>query len=213
MNSDFWKNRWANNEIGFHLAEAHEWLVQYLDKLALPKGSRIFLPLCGKTLDIHWLLQQGYQVAGCELVELAIQQLFEELRISPAITQHGNITRYSAPDIDMYVGDIFELTPDLLGPVAAVYDRAALIALPKDLRILYTRHVMQITGRAPQLLICFEYDPALYQGPPFSVTADELREHYANYYTLRLLDSEQTPDGLKGQYPALESAWSLQKSF
>jgi len=211
MNHDFWKNRWVANEIGFHLPEAHEWLVNYISKLNLSKGSRIFLPLCGKTLDIHWLLQQGYRVAGCELVEMAIQQLFDELKVKPTVTAIGAIKRYSAANIDVYVGDVFELTAGMLGHVDAIYDRAALVALPKDIRARYTQHLMAITQRAPQLVICFEYDTSLHAGPPFSVSADELREHYANSYTLTLLENEAMPDGLKGKYPSLESVWLLER--
>lgn len=209
MNKNFWQQRWETREIGFHLDEANDLLVKYIDALKLPKGSRIFLPLCGKTLDIRWLLQKGYRIAGSELVEIAIQQLFSELGVTPVITTMGKIKRYSAPDIDIYVGDIFELTADMLGPVDGIYDRAALVALPRDMRIRYTQHLMAITRKAPQLVICFEYDERLHEGPPFSVAGAEVHEHYGKDYRLTLLESEQIPDGLKGKYPSLESVWLL----
>ena len=209
MTHEFWQNKWTSNDIGFHMAEANELLVKYFDQLKLPRGKRIFVPLCGKTLDIHWLLQQGYHIVGSELVEIAVAQLFNELNVTPSITALGEIKRYSAPNIDIYVGDIFKLTGEILGYIDAIYDRAALVALPKELRVRYTKHLKDITRKAPQLIICFEYDEKLHEGPPFSITAEEIRAHYAQDYSLRLLESEQIPDGLKGKYPSLESVWLL----
>lgn len=124
MEPNFWINRWETNQIGFHLSSANPLLVKHFNKLALPKGSRVFLPLCGKTLDIAWLLGQGYQVVGAELVEMAIVQLFEELRVKPEIKEVGKLKLYSAPHLSIFVGDIFDIDQKMLGEVAAVYDRA-----------------------------------------------------------------------------------------
>ena len=95
---------------------------------------------------------------SAELSEVAIQQLFEELDIEPAVTDLGDMKCYSADRIDIFVGDIFKLTQALLGPVDAVFDRAALVALPAEMRAAYAPHIVEITGNAPQLLITFEYD-------------------------------------------------------
>src|SRR5690606_14666706 len=124
-------------------------------ELSIAKGSRVFVPLCGKTLDIAWLLSNGYQIAGAELSELAIHQLFAALGIEPKITELGEVKHYSATDIDIFVGDIFNLIGDVLGSVDAVFDRAALVALPDDMRIRYAKHITDITGNAPQLLITY----------------------------------------------------------
>lgn len=78
MDTKYWHQRWETRNIGFHLNEANPLLVQYFKELNLLKDSRVFLPLCGKTRDISWLLAQGYQVVGAELNELAITELFEE---------------------------------------------------------------------------------------------------------------------------------------
>jgi thiopurine S-methyltransferase len=204
MEHNFWLDRWQTHQIGFHLADANPLLVKHFKALALPAGSRIFIPLCGKTLDIAWLLSQGYRVAGAELVEMAIVQLFDELGVPPNITKVGNLKRYSAHNIDVFVGDIFELTADMLGAVDATYDRAALVALPSEMRAGYTAHLKTITQHAPVLLITFEYDQALVPGPPFSVNAAEVKTHYAD---ATLLECNDLPGGLKGQYPAQEATW------
>lgn len=105
------------NEIGFHEGEANRLLVKYFDALCLAEGHRVFVPLCGKTLDIAWLLSNGFRVAGAELVESAIEQLFSELGIEPEISEVGGVKRYSAKNIDIFVGDIFAVSSEILGSV------------------------------------------------------------------------------------------------
>jgi thiopurine S-methyltransferase len=209
MHVDFWHQKWQKNEIGFHLPEANPLLRTHIPSLNLNQGSRVFLPLCGKTLDIAWLLAQGYRVVGAELSEIAIQALFKSLGVIPTITQLGEVTHYSALNLDMFVGDIFHLSPEMLGEVDAVYDRAALVALPADMRKAYAAHLIALTCVAPQLLICFEYDQALHAGPPFSIDVDEVKQHYEVRYDLTLLASVDVVGGLKGKCSATEHVWHL----
>ncbi len=209
MDNQFWIDKWSRNDIGFHQKNAHPLLVKHLQSLNLPSHSRLFLPLCGKTLDIAWLLSQGYRVCGIELVEPAIEQLFSELKIKPQVKQTGKLKYYHAENIDIYVGDVFDLSSEILGAVDAVYDRAALVALPEELRNRYTAHLVGITHKAPQLLITFEYNQSETPGPPFAVSAAEVNRHYANHYQLKLLESVDVAGGLKGKYFAKECVWLL----
>jgi thiopurine S-methyltransferase len=110
MDANFWHQRWETNQIGFHESQANPLLTTYFKDLSIANGSRVFVPLCGKTLSIAWLLSEGYRVAGAELSELAIQQLFAELGIEPKITDMGAMKRYSGTDINIFVCDIFYLT-------------------------------------------------------------------------------------------------------
>lgn len=213
MKHDFWHQKWEKNEIGFHLPDANPLLVKHFPILQIKQGARVFLPLCGKTLDIAWLLSQGYQVAGAELSAIAIEDLFNSLQLTPTITNIGPITHYSATNIDVFVGDIFKVTPAILGNVDAVYDRAALVALPEAMRKQYSAHLMALTNGAPQCLICFEYDQSLHAGPPFSIGANEVKQHYQNAYDLTLLATEVMPDGLKGKYPSTEQVWWLKPLY
>ena len=100
MDANFWHQRWERNETAFHQREANPLLVKYFDALSLSKGSRVFLPLCGKTLDIHWLLSNGYRVAGSELSDVAVKQLFSELATEPKIKAINDIHHHSADNID-----------------------------------------------------------------------------------------------------------------
>jgi thiopurine S-methyltransferase len=209
MDSNFWREKWKNNEIAFHRSEANPLLVAHFDKLSLAKGSRVFVPLCGKTLDIPWLLSEGYRVAGAELSSKAIEQLFAELGLEPEVSDAGELVRYSAKNIDIFADDIFSLSGKLLGLVDAVYDRAALVALPEEMRNRYAAHLMEISNKAPQLLICYEYDQRLMEGPPFSITEEEVNWHYSNSYTITQTAHTDVPGGLKGLSAVKENVWLL----
>ncbi len=209
MEHNFWLNKWEKNEIGFHLDEPNSLLANNHSQLSLVEGSRLFLPLCGKTLDISWLLAKGHKVVGSELIPSAIEQLFDELGVEPEKTQVGNLVCYSAPNIDIFVGDIFELTCDVLGPVDAIYDRAALVALPEQTRPKYAAHLMAITHNAQQLVITFEYDQSLLAGPPFCVNSEEINKHYQDIYSVKNAHSQDLAGGLKGKVDAVEHVWVL----
>lgn len=211
MDANFWLARWQNNQIGFDQPEVNPLLIHHFNKLGLVAGQRVFVPLSGKTIDIAWLLQQGYQVVGVELSEMAIQQLFSLLGLVPVISTVGAFTLYQAAHIDMYVGDFFQLDTALLGRIDAIYDRAAFIALPQAMRLDYSRHLSSISHTAPQLLISIEYDQSIVAGPPFSIEEQEIRAHYAASYTIGLLERTDIADGLKGKYPAADVAWLLKQ--
>lgn len=209
MEAEFWREIWAKGETGFHRGEANPLLVEHMAKLELSPGNRVFLPLCGKTRDIAWLLGQGVRVCGAELVATAVEQLFDGLGVTPVITSEGAGRWYRAPGVDIFVGDLFALSTDALGAVDAVYDRAALVALPPAMRERYAAHLIALTGAAPQLLLTFVYDQSLMSGPPFSVNRDEVNRHYRDRYAITLLASREVAGGLKGKYAAREEAWVL----
>lgn len=211
MDAGFWHQKWKDNEIGFDQSEANPLLVKYFNALSLVTGSRVFVPLCGKTIDIAWLLSNDYRVVGIELSELAVEQLFAALELEPRTVDVGNLKRYSAQSIDIFVGDVFDLTREMLLPVDAVYDRAALVALPENMRDRYTAHLIDITDTAPQLLLTFVYDQSLMDGPPFSISDKEVKQHYENQYDMTRLANMDVPGGFKEKYPAMENVWLLEK--
>ncbi len=209
MDANHWHERWEKNEIGFHEGEVNQYLDRYFTKLNLQQGDTVFVPLCGKTYDIHYLLNKGIKVVGAELSEIAISQLFSDLSLTPTITKHNELLCYNAAELTVWVGDIFNVTKSLLSKVDAIYDRAALVALPHEMRDNYSQHLIEITGNAPQLLAVFEYDQNEVAGPPFSVVASEIQALYAAYYKLNLLCEEPVAGGLKGQVSANNVIWYL----
>ena len=211
MEENFWHQRWREGAIGFHLGAPNPLLVAHFDRLQLPRGSRVLLPLCGKTTDFSWLLAAGFSVAGAELSSIAIDALFDELGVTPTIERVGALSRYSAPAIDIFVGNIFDLSAALLGPVDACYDRAALVALPEEMRGSYATHLQAITGGALQLLISFEYDQSRSDGPPFSIDGAEVARLYAATCHLENIATVDVDGGLKGRVPAVERVWLLRQ--
>jgi thiopurine S-methyltransferase len=211
MDAVFWHQRWEKNETAWHESKANPLLVTYFKELSVAKGRRVFVPLCGKTLDISWLLSHGYRVAGAELSQIAIEQLFMDLGVQPEISEVGGLNQWSANNLDIFVGDIFALSRQSLGPVDAIYDRAALVAFPEEMRNRYSAHLTELTGTAPQLLICYEYDQRLLEGPPFSISKEEVNRHYLAKYDVTLLASIEVSGGLKGKCAAKENAWLLKQ--
>lgn len=210
MNPEFWHEKWQQNDIGFHLNQANPQLIKHFNALHLKPGDSIFLPLCGKTLDIAWLLNQGLKVAGIELNEMAVKQLFAELQLTPNIKDDGKLTKYSAKNISIFVGDFFALSQQQLGHIDAVYDRAALVALPKTIRPQYSQHLLATSQNAKQLLVVFNYEQNALQGPPFAIADEEIAEHYRQNHTLQKIDSTKVEGGLKGQVEAMENVWLLE---
>lgn len=209
MEAEFWHERWREEKHGFDQAAPNALLVAHLGALTLKPGDRMFVPLCGKTVDIPWLLEQGLRVVGAELSETAVGQLFETMGVAPEITDLGSLKRYSSDGIDIFAGDVFDLSAGALGDVDAVFDRAALVALPEEMRIRYSAHLSEITGNAPQLLITFDYNQSIMPGPPFSVPEAMVRRYYDASFAITRLAGTEVAGNLKGIAPAIEEIWLL----
>ncbi|WP_130803266.1 thiopurine S-methyltransferase [Acinetobacter ihumii] len=214
MQHEFWHQRWQENRIGFHQFRPTPLMLEHFAQLKLHQNARIFVPLSGKTLDISWLIQQGFRVAAIELSQIAvvalIQQLAEDFNFDFRMSEQNRLIHYAHPQVDLFVGDIFDLSPAQLGQVDAIYDRAALIALPKPMRHRYAQHLTQLTHQAPQFLISYEYEQNSFEGPPFSVEPLEIQQLYAEHYQIQLL-KQQSVDAQqnKGQNPQ-SKVWLLQ---
>ena len=192
MEADFWLDRWQQGRTGWQERQPGAMLVRHFGALGLGPGALVLVPLCGATPDIGWLRAQGCAVVGAELSGLAIAQVFAGLGLVPQTTDMGRMRRHSAPGLDLFEGDIFDLTPEMLGKVDAIHDRAALFALPPDIRRRYAAHLVALTGGAPQLLTCFDHGGDPDDGPPFSVPPEEVARLYGDSYRITLLDEQDT---------------------
>ena len=189
MEPEFWHQRWRTGQIGFHQSSPHPFLERWWPTLGLPKGSRIYVPLCGKSLDMVWLAVRGHAVVGSELSPIAVAEFFGEQRIAVDVRPHGPFRRHAAGAFEILEGDALALTPALLGPVHAAYDRAALVALPAALRSSYATHFAGLMpSGSKSLLIGFEYDETLKPGPPFSVDPTEVARLYGATFEIRELE-------------------------
>ncbi len=189
MEPDFWLQRWHAGQTHFHQDRITPLLQKFWPTLELAPGSRVLVPLCGKSLDMIWLLEQGHRVFGVELAELAVQQFFDENGLTPERRTSALGTHYVAGDIELLCGDIFDLDAQTLGQCTGVYDRAALIALPGGMRGRYARHVYgQLASDYRGLLITLDYPQAQMEGPPFSVADTDVQALFAGHSRATLLD-------------------------
>ena len=211
MDADFWLQRWQEGQIGFHRSDVMPLLEKHWPSLQLPAGSRVLVPLCGKSLDRHWLAAKGHRVLGVELSPLAVTQFFEEAGLEPVRTTSHYGEHFSAGPVEIILGDAFGVDPALLADVDGVYDRAALIALPADLRLRYrdTVYASVPTG-AQGLLITLEYPQSEKAGPPFSVEQPEVEALFAAPWRQTLLERrdilDQEPRFREEGLSALETA-------
>ncbi len=210
MDKKFWFDRWEKQDIGFHEDTVNSRLKKFIQRIC-PLGGHVFVPLCGKTLDIGWLLDNGYKVTGVELSRTAIQALFNQLELTPQVTNVGKFVMYSAANITIYEGDFFDLTQIHLLDIDCVYDRASLVALPSALRERYVKHLPEVSDFAPQLLITLEYDESRLDGPPFAITKHDVHAYYGHAFSLKELDRSTLPEKLKGVCEATSTAWLITK--
>jgi len=167
LEHSFWYNVWEEGELGFNQIKAHPSLKNFFPKLA--SGARVLVPLCGKSIDMLWLAEQGYSVTGIELVEDAVIEFFEENQIAFNKTQDNQLAIYQATDLDitLVAGDFFSFSSE---PFDALYDRAALVALPDSMRADYVNHCRRLLKENARVhLVVFDYDTSVMDGPPFSL--------------------------------------------
>ncbi len=186
---DGWLTRWREGRIQFHIDTVNPILDRYVDRL-LPEGfGRVFVPLCGKSVDLGWLDEQGHEVVGVELAEKAVEDLFKELGRTPTITTQGAFQSYRSDGLEVLVGDLFELDAEVTGKFDAIWDRAALVALRPSDRDRYASHLREFLQSNGYILLCtISYDESKMEGPPLSVCADEVHRHCENILCVEKLE-------------------------
>ena len=194
MDKAFWEQRWQNRDIAFHQPHVHEQLKQLWPLLNLPRESAVFVPMAGKSRDMIWLATQGHRIIGVELSDIAVREFFTEGGQTPARTSEGRFEISSAGPFSLYCGDFFDLRPEALSDVVAVYDRAALIALPAAVRKRYAETLAHILPRdAIIFLVALDYPEHEISGPPFSVPRQEIERLFGETFKVAVLDAR---DGL-----------------
>ncbi len=192
MQPDYWLERWEKGRIGFHRADPNPRLLQHHER-ALGQTLRVLVPLCGKSADLEWLAIQGHEVVGIELSELAARAFFAERGLEPQQRQHEHFVEYQHANVSILVGDFFQARPELTGYCDGVYDRAAMIALPEELRGRYTGHLPQLLApKARLLLVTLHYDAP--GGPPFDVSPEEVERRYAGLRVTTLSSDDARAD-------------------
>ena len=215
MDHNFWLERWQKADIGFHQATAHDFLARHWPALGVASGTEVLVPLCGKSNDMVWLAEHGHRVIGTELAQTAIDQFFADRTRTPAsVTENGfNVSR--AGPYELLCGDHLKLDPAVTRRIGGVFDRAALVALPRVLQQPYAEKLADLTpSGVPVLLITLDYDPSQMEGPPFPIPADRVEQLFGRDFRITLLENR---DGLaasqnlknRGLSSLVEAAWKL----
>ncbi len=208
MERTFWEERWELGQRSFHSPDVHPDLVGHADWF-LDGPQRVLVPLCGKTVDLAWLASRGHEVVGVELVGLAVAELMAQEGWQPTVDTVGPFRRHRAGAVTILQGDILDATPEWVGPITRVWDRAAMVALPADMRRAYAARLASLLGsRARVLLNVFTYDQAEMPGPPFSVPSDEVRSHWPGWEIVAAGRGDMLAKVEKFRERGLSSMWS-----
>lgn len=190
MQPEFWHKKWESNQIGFHQPEVNPYLQRHWPDLAIPAPARVLVPLCGKSLDLLWLAGRGHRVLGVELSQRAVEDFFREQQLQPQISEEGGFKVYRAGAIELWCGDFFSLTAADVAGCTALYDRAALIALPPMMRERYAAHLQSILPTCRGLLVTLDYDQSQMPGPPFSVDDAEVQRLLGSVWRVEMLEQQ-----------------------
>ncbi len=213
-----WHSHWTNARPGFHEGRVNPYLQQFFPRFDLQQGGGIFLPLCGKAVDMLWLSEQGFNVIGVELSKVAVESFFEESGLEYECRKTPEFTVYSTAGITIYQGDFMSLESTQLASCKLVYDRASIVAIESFNRAAYKAKMLELIPLAtPMLVVVLDYDQSRMSGPPFSVPVQEVIELYQPEYEVELLQSSELIEVQphwkgRGLDSLIESALSLAAS-
>ncbi|MBD64612.1 MAG: thiopurine S-methyltransferase [Halobacteriovoraceae bacterium] len=180
MKKTFWLEKWEENQIGFHQAEYNPFLTQLWPDLVGDSREDVLVPLCGKSKDMVYLHEHGHKVVGVELAQKALKEFFQEQKIEYRVEGHS----YTNKDYELWCDDIFTLDPKGFDAIKFVYDRAALVALPEDMRMDYAKWLIALPHVERILLVVFEFASEV--GPPFSIQLSDLKRYFGEAFQIEL---------------------------
>lgn len=197
MEISYWQSRWQNDKTGWHMQQVFSPLKTYWNSLQLAKGATVFVPLCGKSLDLEWLVNQGHYVVGVDVSVKAVHELTKRHNEPFKESSKGSFTCYKSNSMELWRGDVFKLQKRWLPAIDAIYDKAALIALPPEMRKAYAITLKSFLQPHTQIFInCFEYNQNEMPGPPFAVFRDELESLLGDQFNIKLLHAQSLFDEL-----------------
>ncbi|MGF1721057.1 thiopurine S-methyltransferase [Vibrio kyushuensis] len=211
---EFWHNKWAANQIGFHLDDVNPLLVQYWSQTEPKRSDSVFVPLCGKSEDLVWLATKHDDVQGVELSNIAVRSFFAEHFYTPMVTTlNGQHELYQFDELSIYAGDVFTAP---VANVDIVYDRAALIALPEAMRGQYVELIKsKLSQNGRILLVTLDYAQDEMAGPPFSVPKSEVETLFSDYKITHLYrddaDENHPKRVKKGLSRFAEEVWLIEQ--
>jgi len=192
--TEYWQKRWENNEIGWHEPLPHPLLVAHHGQLSLEQGDTVFVPFCGASVDMAFLVECGYRIIGVDVSQQACEQFFDEQGLTYTQQHLSPFVCYQGDAITLYCGDYFALTPALLGQAKAVYDRAAFVAVPPAERYAYLHQLQHLMPPNFSMLLITMFYQNAHQGPPYNCLPHLTQTVLASLFTVeQLSDVSDTP--------------------
>jgi len=202
MTKQYWLDKWQHNDIKFNQDDVNVYLQRYYSRFNLSKSELIFVPLCGKSIDMLWLMNKGHHVVGVELSSVACKAFFEDNHLAYQVKTRGSFITYFNDSITLYCGDFFELMPGLMGNIKSVYDRGAFIAFPPDMRGQYVAQLASLIAVGGKIIMnTIEYDERREEGPPYSASFKNIAQLYQSSFHINQLEQSvyEVPEHLKSQ--------------
>lgn len=197
MEISYWQSRWRNDKIGWHMDVVYPPLRKHWPQLSLKSQARVLVPLCGRSHDMKWLAQQNFQVIGVEVSQKALRDFMNQWDEKFSTNSSHGFTIYKSASIELWQGDFMKIPERKIKPVDAVYDKAAIVALPKKMRTEYANKLLELCDDHTQILLqTFEYKQNEMNGPPFSVDEEEINQHFGDYFSITLLHKQSLFDEL-----------------
>ncbi|CAK8674631.1 unnamed protein product [Clavelina lepadiformis] len=190
----YWRNLWKNDQAWFHMSDAHPDMLKFQDQF-LRDNCRVYVPLCGKSVDLKYLADKGHEVVGCEFCETAILQFFEEQSIKYERYQHPTapyeIFKATDKNITIYKGDFFALGSSIMGKVDAIWDRGSFVAIDPSRRREYADVIYDvINADGKYLLYSVEYEGNI-SSTPYNVQEQEIDDIFGQKFAAFTLDTHE----------------------
>lgn len=192
MELSYWRSKWRKDKIGFHMENGYPGLEKHWGSVTLDKNPAVLVPLCGKSKDLIWLSEHCDQVVGVEISTLAVDQFFRENSLQAKKSTFADFTIYQANNIEIWNGDFFKLPKQKLPEFNLMYDRAAMVALPPEMRKQYAAKILELISANTQILLHqFYYRQEEMPGPPFSVSPEEVIKLYGKFFDINVLERNE----------------------
>lgn len=192
-NEKFWKS--SSDNPSFHVSSPHRTLIKYYNQIFKDDSEkRVFIPLCGKSLDMLYLTDQGHEVVGVEFSDFAVKSFFEDSKLDYTKEAIKNFVIWKSKDpaknVTIYQGDFYEVESKTLGFFDVVWDRGSFTAINIDDRELYTDIMFQIMKPSARYLVqVCKYDGSLYGGPPHYVTEHAMKSTFGRKCNFEKLET------------------------
>lgn len=195
MELSYWESRWRKGNIGFHLSEVYPGLVNNLTQINLPDKFTCLVPLCGKSLDMVWLSSLAGKVIGVEISEKAVKSFFLENGLPVQEQSYSGFKIFRSGNIEIWCGDFMKLPLQKIPEIDLIYDKAALVALPSNMRKKYIAKIHSLSNPHTHILLhYFTYNQNEIQGPPFSISQEEIKKGFEPPFNTRILDEKIMSD-------------------